>query len=70
MAQARQQLRIILAEIVRRVTFESKEDYVHTDALPTPRLVGGQTEPKDGVWVTVKEVLPKEAGITQFKQTA
>ena len=70
MAQARQQLRIILAEIVRRVTFESKEDYVHTDALPTPRLVGGQTEPKDGVWVKVKEVLPKETGITQFKQTA
>lgn len=70
MAQARQQLRIILAEIVRRVTFESKEDYVHNDSLPTPRLVGGQTEPKDGVWVTVKEIRPMDYGLPDLKQSA
>lgn len=67
MAQARQQLRIVLAEIVRRVTFEPKVDYQHTQELPTPRLMGGQTEPKDGVWVTVKEVRPASEGL---KKTA
>ena len=70
MAQARQQLRIILAEIVRRVSFESKQDYIHTNELPTPRLVGGQTEPKDGVWVTVKEVRPMDYGLQPLSKTA
>ena len=70
MAQARQQLRIILAEIVRRVSFESNEDYIHNDQLPTPRLVGGQTEPKDGVLVTVKEVKPMAEGLPQLLQSA
>ena len=70
MAQARQQLRIILAEIVRRVTFESKADYVNTNALPTPRLVGGQTEPKDGVWVTVKAVRPVTEGLPALQASA
>lgn len=70
MAQARQQLRIIIAELALRVSFESREDYVHTDALPTPRLVGGQTEPKDGVWVTVKEIRPAMAGQPGLQKSA
>ncbi len=70
MAQARQQLRIIIAEIARRVDFESKEDYIHSDKMPTPRLVGGQTEPKDGVWVTVKAVHPADAGLESLKESA
>lgn len=70
MAQARQQIRIIIAEIARRVDFESKEAYVTSDTLPTPRLVGGQTEPKDGVWVTVKNVRPASEKLSALRKSA
>jgi cytochrome P450 len=70
MAQARQQIRIIIAEIARRVDFESKADYVHKNTLPTPRLVGGQTEPKDGVWVTVKAKRPASETLRSMLKSA
>ena len=59
MNQARQQLRIIFAEFARRVTFDSV--HAHTQQWPTPRQIGGQTEPEEGVLVTVKEVRPMHA---------
>lgn len=70
MAQARQQMRLIIAEIARRVELTSDADYVHSDKLPTPRLLGGQTEPKDGVWVTVKAVRPATEGIPVQRKSA
>ncbi|HET8705786.1 MAG TPA: cytochrome P450, partial [Pseudomonadales bacterium] len=70
MAQARQQIRIIIAEIARRVDFESKADYVHSNKLPTPRLIGGQTEPKDGVWVTVKAIRPATEDLQNLRKIA
>ncbi len=70
MQQARQQLRLIIAEIARRVTFQCDEDYIGNDTLPTPRLMGGQTEPKDGVMVTVKEVRPATEGLGELKKSA
>jgi len=70
MAQARQQIRIIIGEIARRVDFVSNADYVKSNKLPTPRLVGGQTEPKDGVWVTVKSVRPASENLQGLRKTA
>ncbi|RLU04221.1 MAG: cytochrome P450 [Ketobacter sp.] len=57
MNQARQQLRIIFAEFARRVAFDSVHS--HTQEWPTPRQIGGQTEPEEGVLVTVTEVRPE-----------
>lgn len=70
MAQARQQLRIMLAELARRVSFDSDVDYACMDDMPTPRLIGGQTEPKDGVWVTVKEVRSESTDLPAMKKSA
>ncbi|MEE2733271.1 MAG: cytochrome P450 [Pseudomonadota bacterium] len=57
MNQARQQLRIIFAEFARRVTFDSV--HAHTDQWPTPRQIGGQTEPEEGVIVRVTGIRPE-----------
>ena len=57
MNQARQQLRIIFAEFARRAVFDS--EWAHTDKWPVPRQIGGQTEPNEGAWVTIKEVRPE-----------
>ena len=70
MQQARQQLRIILAEVARRVEFTSKDAFITNNDIPTPRLMGGQTEPKDGVWVTVKSVRPVSEGFGELKKSA
>jgi cytochrome P450 len=74
MNQARQQLRIIFAEIARRVTFTS----VHAEGndWPIPRQIGGQTEPDVGVMVTVAEVRPEDtdfpakSNVTPIAQSA
>ena len=60
MNQARQQLRIIFAELARRVDFTSEFQGTHT--LPRSRMIGGQTEPEKGVWITVKTVRPENYG--------
>ena len=59
MNQARQQLRIIFAEFARRVRFSS----IHDGGAnwPTPRQIGGQTEPDVGVIVKVEEIRPESA---------
>lgn len=60
MNQARQQLRIIFAELARRVEFTS--EFQHSTKLPRSRMIGGQTEPEKGAWVTVKLVRPENHG--------
>ncbi|AUM12398.1 cytochrome P450 [Ketobacter alkanivorans] len=69
MNQARQQLRIIFAEFARRVTFSSV--HAEGDDWPTPRQIGGQTEPDVGVIVKVEEVRAEDtdfpANLTQEK---
>ncbi|MCG8667826.1 MAG: cytochrome P450 [Pseudomonadales bacterium] len=52
--QAKQQLRILFAEFARRVEFDSK--YAMNNKWPGQQQVSGQTEPKGGVPVTIKEV--------------
>lgn len=59
--QAKQQLKILFAELARRVEFESELSN-QTD-LPIPTFLGGQTEPSNGVWVTVKSVKPESEGM-------
>lgn len=63
MNQARQQLRIIFAELARRVEFTS--EFQNTTALPRSRMIGGQTEPEKGVWITVKSVRPENYGFEE-----
>jgi cytochrome P450 len=60
MNQARQQLRIIFAELARRVDFTS--EFQHSTQLPRSRMIGGQTEPEKGAFVTVKTVRPATYG--------
>ncbi len=60
MNQARQQLRIIFAELARRVEFTS--EFQGSNVLPRSRMIGGQTEPEKGVWVKVKSVRPENYG--------
>jgi cytochrome P450 len=60
MNQARQQLRIIFAELARRVEFKS--EFQGTTGMPRSRMIGGQTEPEKGVWVEVTEVRPESYG--------
>lgn len=66
MNQARQQLRIIFAELARRVEFTS--EFQNTKGLPRSRMIGGQTEPEKGAWVTVKSVRPYSYGFAEEKQ--
>lgn len=70
MAQARQQIRLLVAELARRVELTSEESYVYDGTLPTPRLIGGQTEPVNGVWVTVKAVRSATEMIAPAKSDA
>lgn len=63
MNQARQQLRIIFAELARRVEFTS--EFQHSNKLPRSRMIGGQTEPEKGAWVTVKLVRPENFGFPE-----
>lgn len=63
MNQARQQLRIIFAELARRVEFTS--EFQNTTTLPRSRMIGGQTEPEKGVWITVKSVQPESYGFPE-----
>ena len=67
MNQARQQLRIIFAELARRVEFTS--EFQHTTALPRSRMIGGQTEPEKGVWITVKSLRPENYGFPDAQNT-
>lgn len=60
MSQARQQLRIIFSEFVRRVEFASS--FEGTTTLPRSRLLGGQVEPLEGVPITVKTLRPYDYG--------
>lgn len=60
MNQARQQLRIIFAELARRVEFTS--EFQNNSRLPRSRMIGGQTEPEKGAWVKVKSVRPENFG--------
>lgn len=60
MNQARQQLRIIFGELARRVEFTSEFD--GTNTMPRSRMIGGQTEPEKGVYLTVKSVRPENYG--------
>ncbi|CBL45556.1 Predicted cytochrome P450 [gamma proteobacterium HdN1] len=59
--QARQQLRIAFAEFARRVEFTS--EYQHSNKMPRSRMIGGQTEPEKGVWLTVKQIRPESYGM-------
>lgn len=68
MNQGRQQLRIIFAELARRVEFSS--EFQGTKTLPRSRMIGGQTEPEKGVWLTVKEVRPASFGLVKLAKTA
>ena len=68
MNQGRQQLRIIFAELARRVEFSS--EFQGTNTLPRSRMIGGQTEPEKGVWLTVKEVRPANVGLLQLAKSA
>ena len=66
MNQARQQLRIIFAELARRVDFTS--EFQGTNTLPRSRMIGGQTEPEKGVWITVKTVRPENFGFPKVAE--
>lgn len=68
MNQGRQQLRIIFAELARRVEFTS--EFQGTQTLPRSRMIGGQTEPEKGVWLTVKEVRPATYGFPAMAKSA
>ncbi len=68
MNQGRQQLRIIFAELARRVEFTS--EFQGTNKLPRSRMIGGQTEPEKGVWLTVQEVRPAAFGFPMLAKTA
>lgn len=68
MNQGRQQLRIIFAELARRVEFTS--EFQGSNTLPRSRMIGGQTEPEKGVWLTVKEVRPATYGYPALAKTA
>ncbi|PIE40748.1 MAG: hypothetical protein CSA49_06905 [Gammaproteobacteria bacterium] len=68
MNQARQQLRIIFAELARRVEFTS--EFQGTSEMPRSRMIGGQTEPEKGVWLTVKSVKPYDFGFPEKSQEA
>jgi cytochrome P450 len=59
--QAKQQMRIIFAELARRVEFSSP--YATTDEWPGQQQVSGQTEPQGGVPLTVTKVRPSNYGI-------
>lgn len=58
--QAKQQLRIIFAELARRVEFTSK--YANNNEWPGQRQVSGQTEPNGGVPVTITKIRPEYYG--------
>lgn len=60
MSHAKQQLRVIFAELARRVDFSSPFD--GTTGLPKSKLLGGQVEPQEGVPLTVKTVRPESHG--------
>ena len=65
--QAKQQLRILFAEFARRVEFTSI--YSSNNKWPGQQQVSGQTEPKGGVPVTIKEVRPASYGVpTEAKE--
>lgn len=66
MNQARQQLRIIFAELARRVEFTS--EFQGSNEMPRSRMIGGQTEPEKGVWLTVKSVRPYNYGFPEETQ--
>lgn len=66
MNQARQQLRLIFGEFARRVEFTSEFD--GTEGMPRSRMIGGQTEPEKGAWVTVKSVRPYDYGVKTEKE--
>jgi len=68
MNQGRQQLRIIFSELARRVEFSS--EFQGSNKLPRSRMIGGQTEPEKGVWVTVKEVRPATYGFPALAKSA
>lgn len=68
MNQGRQQLRIIFAELARRVEFTS--EFQNSSKLPRSRMIGGQTEPEKGVWLTVREVRPTTFGLPELAKTA
>ena len=61
--QAKQQLRIMWANFYRRVEFDSP--YAGNDEWPSQMQVSGQTEPQDGVPVTVAKILPADTGCKQ-----
>ncbi len=61
--QAKQQLRIMWADFYRRVEFDSP--YANNDEWPSQMQVSGQTEPQDGVPVTVTKILPADTGCKQ-----
>ncbi len=68
MNQARQQLRIIFAEFARRVEFTS--EFETSEELPRSRMIGGQTEPEKGAWLTVKKVRPYDYGFEKKPESS
>jgi len=58
--QAKQQLRILWADLYRRVEFDSP--YANSDEWPGQMQVSGQTEPQGGVPVTVTKVRSADEG--------
>lgn len=66
MNQARQQLRIIFGEFARRVDFSSEFD--GTTEMPRSRMIGGQTEPEKGAFVTVRAIRPENYGFENLQE--
>jgi len=44
---------------------EFTSEFQNTTALPRSRMIGGQTEPEKGVWITVKSVRPENYGFEE-----
>lgn len=57
---AKQQLRILWADLYRRCDFSSP--FAHNEQWPGQRQVSGQTEPRGGVPVTVTRIRPAHIG--------
>ncbi|OUS23964.1 hypothetical protein A9Q99_25760 [Gammaproteobacteria bacterium 45_16_T64] len=66
MNQARQQLRIIFGEFARRVDFSSEFD--GATEMPRSRMIGGQTEPEKGAFVTVRAIRPENYGFENLQE--
>ena len=62
MNQGRQQLKLIVAEFCRRVVWKTEFDDPN-GPLPRSRMIGGQTEPENGVMARVVSVAPYDVEV-------